>query len=103
MKGRCLLHNFISCCIAPDLRVSNIKMFISTTNKNGEFAGHMQMKQETNSLISVQHSKWTRSANNSALLLSTFRYPQKNQAPPSDSLFHPSPPRPQFKIFYPSL
>ena len=56
MEGRCLLHNFISCCIARDLRVSNIKMLITTTNENGEFAGHMQIKQETNSLISVQHS-----------------------------------------------
>ena len=33
------------------------------TNKIGEFAGHVQIKQVTNSLTSVQHSKWARSTN----------------------------------------
>ena len=48
----------------------HIKMFISNavqkiiqTNRNGRFAGHLQIKQATNSLISVQHSKWARSVN----------------------------------------
>ena len=83
--------------------MSNIKMFISTTNKNGEFAGHMQIKQDTNSLISVQHSKWTRSANNSTFTAFYISLPPENQAPPSDSLSRPSPLKPQLKIFNPSL
>ena len=63
MKGQCLLQKFTSCCIAWDLRISHIKMFISNavqkilqTNNNGKFAGHVQIKQATNSLTSVQRS-----------------------------------------------
>ena len=48
MKIRCLLQKFTSCCIARDLRMLHIKMFIGNvvqkiiqTNKNGEFAGHV--------------------------------------------------------------
>ena len=51
MKVQCLLQKFTSCCIASDLRMLHIKMFISNavqeiikTNKNGEFAGHVQIK-----------------------------------------------------------
>ena len=51
MKVICLLQKFISCCIGQDLRMLHIKMFISNvvqeiiqTNKNGEFAGHVQIK-----------------------------------------------------------
>ena len=46
MKVQCLLQKFTSCCIARDLSMVHIKMFISNavqeiiqTNKNGEFAG----------------------------------------------------------------
>ena len=51
MKVQCLLQKFTSCRIARDLRMLHIKMFIGyavqeiiQTNKNGEFAGHVQMK-----------------------------------------------------------
>ena len=51
MKVQCLLQKFTSCCIARDLRMLHIKMFIGNaiqeiiqTNKNGEFAGHVQIK-----------------------------------------------------------
>ena len=51
MKVQCLQHKFTSCCIARDMRMLHIKMFISNavqkiiqTNKNGKFAGHMQIK-----------------------------------------------------------
>ena len=51
MKVECLLQKFTSCCIARDLRTLHIKMFIGSaaqeiiqTNKNGKFAGHMQIK-----------------------------------------------------------
>ena len=46
MKVQCLLQKFTSCCIARDLRMLHITMFIGNavqeiiqTNKNGEFAG----------------------------------------------------------------
>ena len=58
--------------------ISSIVQKITQTNKNGEFAGHEKIKQATNSLTSMQHSKWVRSANSQASLLSTFRYPGKN-------------------------
>ena len=51
MKVQCLLRKFTSCCIARDMRMLHIKMFIGNavqeiiqTNKNGEFAGHVQIK-----------------------------------------------------------
>ena len=51
MKVQCLLQKFPSCCIAWDMRMLHIKMFIGNArqeiiqrNKNGEFAGHMQIK-----------------------------------------------------------
>ena len=49
MKVQCLLQKFTSCCIARDLRTLNIKIFISNagiipTNKNGQFAGHVQIE-----------------------------------------------------------
>ena len=51
MKVECLPQKFTSCCIARDLRMLHIKLFISNavqeiiqTNKNGEFAGHVQIK-----------------------------------------------------------
>ena len=51
MKAQCLLQKFTSCCIARDLRMFHIQMFISDaaqeiilTNKNGEFPGHVQIK-----------------------------------------------------------
>ena len=51
MKVQCLLQKLTSCCIARDLRMLHIKMFIGNavqeiiqTNKNGEFAGHVQIK-----------------------------------------------------------
>ena len=50
MKVQCLLEK-PSCCIARDIRMLHIEMFISNavqeiiqTNKNGEFAGHVQIK-----------------------------------------------------------
>ena len=67
MKVQCLLQKFTSCCIAGVLRMLHIKMFISNavqkiiqTDKNGEFAGYVQIKQATNSLTSMQHFKWAR-------------------------------------------
>ena len=49
MKVQCLLLKFISCCIARDPRMLNMKMFTSNAeiiqiNKNSEFAGHVQIK-----------------------------------------------------------
>ena len=51
MKVQCLLQKFNSCCVAWDLRMLHVKMFIGNavrgiiqTNKNGEFAGHVQIK-----------------------------------------------------------
>ena len=51
MKVQCLLQKFTSCCIARDLRMLHIKMFISNsvqeiiqTNKNGKFSVHVQIK-----------------------------------------------------------
>ena len=51
MKVQCLLQKFTSCGIVRDLRMLHIKMFISNavqeiiqTNKNREFAGHLQIK-----------------------------------------------------------
>ena len=51
MKVQCLLQKFTSSCIARDLRMLHTEIFISKaiqetiqTNKNGEFAGHMQIK-----------------------------------------------------------
>ena len=51
MKVQCLLQKFTSCCIAQDTRMLHIEIFISNavqeiiqTNKNGKFAGHMQIK-----------------------------------------------------------
>ena len=51
MKVQCLLQKFTSCCIARDLRMLHIKMFIGNavqeiiqTNKNGKFADHVQIK-----------------------------------------------------------
>ena len=51
MKVQCLLQKFTSCSIARDLRMLHIKIFISNavqetiqTYKNGEFAGHVQIK-----------------------------------------------------------
>ena len=51
MKIPCFLQKFTSCCIARDLRMLHIKIFINNavpeiiqTNKNGESAGHMQIK-----------------------------------------------------------
>ena len=51
MKVQCLLQKFASCCIARDLRTLHIKIFINNavpeiiqTNKNGESAGHVQIK-----------------------------------------------------------
>ena len=50
--------------VPTPLRTGRVKMFISNaaqkiiqTNPNREFAVHVQIKQATNSLISVQHSK----------------------------------------------
>ena len=71
--------------------MSNVVEKSIQTNKNGESSGHVQIKQATNSLTSVPQSKWARSANSPASLLSTFRYPWKNRAPPSDSLSRPGP------------
>ena len=49
MKAQCLLQKFTSCCIARDMRMLHIKMFLSNavqkiiqTNKNVEFAGQVQ-------------------------------------------------------------
>ena len=84
MKFQFLLQKFTSCCIARDLRMLHIKMFISNAEKifeqsqNAEFAGHVQIKQATNSFTSVQQSKWARSANSPVSLLSTFHYSRKN-------------------------
>ena len=36
---------------------NNAVQKIIQTNKNGEFSGHVQIKQATNSLTSVLHSK----------------------------------------------
>ena len=51
MKVQCLLQKFTSCCIARDMRKSDIKIFIGNavqevmqTNRNGEFPGHIQIK-----------------------------------------------------------
>ena len=51
MKVHCLLLKFTSCCIARDLRMLHIKIFISKavqeiiqTNRIGEFAGLVQTK-----------------------------------------------------------
>ena len=51
MAVQCLLQKFTSCCIAWDLRmlhfeilIGNAQQEIIQTNKNGEFAGHIQMK-----------------------------------------------------------
>ena len=51
MRVECLLQKFTSCCIARDMRVLHSEMFIcnavqeiTQTNKNGEFAGHVQIK-----------------------------------------------------------
>ena len=51
MKVQCFLQKFTSCCTARDLRMLQIKIFISNsaqeiiqTNKNGGFASHMQIK-----------------------------------------------------------
>ena len=47
MKVQCLLQKFTSCCIARDLRMLHIKIFISNavqTNKIGKFTGHVQIK-----------------------------------------------------------
>ena len=105
---QCLLQNFTSCCIARDLVMLHIKMFISNAaqkiiqaNKMTNFVGHVQIKQATNSLTSVQHAKWTRSAKSLASLLSTFCYPRKNLVPPSDSLSRLSPLSSEFRIFNP--
>ena len=45
------MQKFTSCSIAGDLRMLHVKMFIINgvqeiirTNKNGEFAGHVQIK-----------------------------------------------------------
>ena len=47
-KVQVQLQKFTSCCIAWDLRMLHVKMFIGNaeqeiiqTNKNGEFAGHV--------------------------------------------------------------
>ena len=105
MKVQYLLQKFTSCCIAQDLRMLHIKMFINNavqniiqTNKNGEFAGHVQAKQATNSLTSVWYSKWTHSSISRASLLFTFRDPQKDRVPPSDFLSRPGPQRYKFRI-----
>ena len=62
----------------------HIKMFMSNavqkiiqTNNNGEFAVHVQIKEATNRITSVQHSKWIRSVNSPASLLSHFASPGK--------------------------
>ena len=50
MKVQCLLQKFTSCCIARDMRMLHIKMFISNVvqeimqTKKCEFAGHVQIK-----------------------------------------------------------
>ena len=50
MKIQCLLQKFTLCCIAQDMRMLHVKMFISDAvqeviqNKNREFAGHVQLK-----------------------------------------------------------
>ena len=51
MKVQYLLQKFTSCCIARDLMMLHIKIFIHNavqgiiqTNKNSEFAGHGQIK-----------------------------------------------------------
>ena len=50
MEVQCLLQKFTSCCIAMDVRMLHIKMFIGNAvqeiiqiNKNVEFAGHVQI------------------------------------------------------------
>ena len=107
MKLQRFLQKFTSCFIARDLRMLYIQTFISNTvqniiqtNKNGEFAGHAQIKQATNSLTSGQHSKWARFSHQPGLTafhisLST----DKNGAPPLDSLSCSSPLRSKFRIF----
>ena len=54
MKVQCFLQKFTLCCTARDLRMLQIKIFISNsaqeiiqTNKNGGFASHMQIKLPT--------------------------------------------------------
>ena len=51
MTVQFLLLKFTSCCIARDLRTLHVKMFIGNAaqeiiqiNKNGEFAGQVQIK-----------------------------------------------------------
>ena len=43
--------------MSKSLSVMHYKIIIQT-NKNGEFAGHIQIEQAKNRLTSVQHSKW---------------------------------------------
>ena len=64
MKVKCLLKKFTSYCVAGDLRMLHIKMFASDTvqkiiqtKKHGEFSSHTQIKQATNNVTFVQHSK----------------------------------------------
>ena len=54
MKVQCFLQKFTSCCTARDLKMLQIKIFISNsaqeiiqTNKNGGFASHVQIKLPT--------------------------------------------------------
>ena len=110
MRAQCLLQKFTSCCIARDLRMLHIKMFVSNVvlksyanKQNAEFPGHVQIKQTTNSLNSVQHFKSARSTSSPASLLSTCRYPRESWASPSDSLSRPSLLRSEFRIFNPWL